>query len=39
MTKKLSATTAGSLPKPQWLAEPEKLWPKWNLHEDVLWEG
>ena len=39
MTKKLLATTAGSLPKPQWLAEPEKLWPKWNLHEDALWEG
>ena len=39
MTKKLLATTAGSLPKPQWLAEPEKLWPKWNLDEDVLWEG
>ena len=39
MTKKLSATTAGSLPKPQWLAEPEKLWPKWNLDEDELWEG
>lgn len=39
MTQKLSATTAGSLPKPQWLAEPEKLWPKWNLHEDALWEG
>ena len=39
MTKKLLATTAGRLPKPQWLAEPEKLWPKWNLHEDALWEG
>ena len=39
MTKKLLATTAGSLPKPQWLAEPEKLWPKWNLDEDVLWKG
>jgi len=39
MTKKLLATTAGSLPKPQWLAEPEKLWPKWNLDEDALWEG
>ena len=39
MTQKLLATTAGSLPKPQWLAEPEKLWPKWNLHEDALWEG
>ena len=39
MAQKLLATTAGSLPKPQWLAEPEKLWPKWNLHEDALWEG
>ena len=39
MTKKLLATTAGSLPKPQWLAESEKLWPKWNLHADALWEG
>ena len=24
-------TTAGSLPKPAWLAEPEKLWPAWRL--------
>ena len=24
-------TTAGSLPKPGWLAETEKLWPKWKL--------
>jgi len=39
MTKKLLATTAGSLPKPQWLAETEKLWPKWNLHENALLEG
>jgi len=39
MTKKLLATTAGSLPKPQWLAEPEKLWPKWNLQGEALWEG
>ncbi len=23
-------TVAGSLPKPYWLAEPGKLWPKWN---------
>ncbi len=23
-------TTAGSLPKPFWLAEPEKLWPRWR---------
>ncbi len=25
------ATVAGSLPKPFWLAEPEKLWPKWRF--------
>ncbi|MBV9956272.1 MAG: methionine synthase, partial [Pseudolabrys sp.] len=24
-------TVAGSLPKPAWLAEPEKLWPQWRL--------
>jgi 5-methyltetrahydropteroyltriglutamate--homocysteine methyltransferase len=24
------ATIAGSLPKPEWLAEPEKLWPTWR---------
>ena len=24
-------TIAGSLPKPAWLAEPEKLWPQWKL--------
>lgn len=23
-------TIAGSLPKPSWLAEPEKLWPRWR---------
>src|SRR5664279_4213367 len=25
------STSAGSLPKPSWLAEPDKLWPKWRL--------
>ena len=25
------ATVAGSLPKPSWLAEPEKLWAPWRL--------
>jgi len=25
------STVAGSLPKPAWLAEPNKLWPKWQL--------
>jgi 5-methyltetrahydropteroyltriglutamate--homocysteine methyltransferase len=24
-------TIAGSLPKPSWLAEPDKLWPQWRL--------
>ena len=24
-------TLAGSLPKPSWLAEPEKLWPAWRM--------
>ena len=24
-------TLAGSLPKPSWLAEPDKLWPQWRL--------
>ncbi len=28
----LETTIAGSLPKPSWLAEPEKLWAKWR-HE------
>jgi 5-methyltetrahydropteroyltriglutamate--homocysteine methyltransferase len=26
----IPATLAGSLPKPQWLAEPEKLWAPWK---------
>ncbi len=25
------STVAGSLPKPSWLAEPNKLWPQWKL--------
>jgi len=25
------STVAGSLPKPPWLAEPNKLWPQWRL--------
>jgi 5-methyltetrahydropteroyltriglutamate--homocysteine methyltransferase len=29
-------TIAGSLPKPAWLAEPNKLWPKWRLEGDEL---
>ncbi len=33
------ATLAGSLPKPSWLAEPEKLWAPWKLEGDQLVEG
>jgi 5-methyltetrahydropteroyltriglutamate--homocysteine methyltransferase len=29
-------TIAGSLPKPEWLAEPEKLWAKWRAEGDEL---
>ena len=29
-------TIAGSLPKPAWLAEPNKLWPPWKLAGDEL---
>jgi 5-methyltetrahydropteroyltriglutamate--homocysteine methyltransferase len=28
--------TAGSLPKPQWLAETNKLWPKWVTQGEAL---
>jgi 5-methyltetrahydropteroyltriglutamate--homocysteine methyltransferase len=30
------ATVAGSLPKPSWLAEADKLWPQWKLSGDEL---
>ena len=33
------ATVAGSLPKPSWLAEPDKLWPQWRLHGADLAQG
>jgi 5-methyltetrahydropteroyltriglutamate--homocysteine methyltransferase len=33
------ATVAGSLPKPSWLAEPDKLWPKWRLQGADLAQG
>ena len=29
-------TIAGSLPKPSWLAEPNKLWPQWRLAGEEL---
>ncbi|MEP7029642.1 MAG: methionine synthase [Pseudolabrys sp.] len=33
------STVAGSLPKPSWLAEPNKLWPQWRLKGDDLAAG
>jgi 5-methyltetrahydropteroyltriglutamate--homocysteine methyltransferase len=33
------ATVAGSLPKPTWLAEPEKLWAPWRLDGTALEQG
>jgi 5-methyltetrahydropteroyltriglutamate--homocysteine methyltransferase len=30
------ATVAGSLPKPAWLAEPEKLWASWRASGEAL---
>ena len=35
----LPTSTAGSLPKPSWLAEPEKLWSPWKLQNDDLLNG
>jgi 5-methyltetrahydropteroyltriglutamate--homocysteine methyltransferase len=34
-----TTTTVGSLPKPDWLAEPEKLWPEWRLKDAELQQG
>ncbi len=35
----LPTSTAGSLPKPSWLAEPEVLWSPWKLDGDQLVDG
>ncbi len=35
----LPTSTAGSLPKPSWLAEPETLWSPWKLQGEELIEG
>ena len=35
----LQTTIAGSLPKPSWLAEPEKLWAPWRLAGEELAQG
>lgn len=35
----LQTTITGSLPKPSWLAEPEKLWSPWKLEGQELSDG
>lgn len=35
----LPTSTAGSLPKPSWLAKPETLWSPWKLEGEELVEG
>ncbi|MGI9520263.1 MAG: methionine synthase [Hyphomicrobiaceae bacterium] len=37
--KLIPTTVAGSLPKPMWLAEPEKLWAAWRSEGDALEEA
>ncbi|MBU2965611.1 methionine synthase [Amphritea sp. 2_MG-2023] len=39
MKKLLPTSTAGSLPKPIWLAQPETLWSPWKLQGEELIEG
>ncbi|MCC4603259.1 methionine synthase [Xanthomonas campestris] len=39
MKKLLPTSTAGSLPKPSWLAQPETLWSPWKLQGAALIEG
>lgn len=39
MAMLLPTSTAGSLPKPSWLAEPETLWSAWKLEGTALHDG
>ncbi|MAQ01320.1 MAG: 5-methyltetrahydropteroyltriglutamate--homocysteine methyltransferase [Alteromonadaceae bacterium] len=39
MKKLLPVCSAGSLPKPAWLAQPETLWSPWKLEGEALVEG
>jgi len=39
MNTLLPTSTAGSLPKPAWLAEPETLWSPWKLQGEALTNG
>ena len=38
-TLPLTLVSAGSLPKPSWLAEPETLWSPWKLQGSELIDG
>ena len=35
----LPTSTAGSLPKPSWIAQPEVLWSPWKLQDEELVDG
>lgn len=39
MSTLLPTSIVGSLPKPSWLAEPERLWSPWELQGAALTEG
>ncbi|PIE24999.1 MAG: 5-methyltetrahydropteroyltriglutamate--homocysteine methyltransferase [Neptuniibacter caesariensis] len=39
MKKLFPTSTAGSLPKPSWLAQPEQLWSPWKLEGEALAAG
>lgn len=39
MTTLFPTSSAGSLPKPSWLAEPEQLWSPWKLTDGALVQG
>ena len=39
MKKLLPTSTAGSLPKPSWIAQPETLWSPWKLQGEELIDG
>ncbi|MGK3142197.1 methionine synthase [Pantoea sp. C2G6] len=39
MKKLLPTSTAGSLPKPSWIAQPEVLWSPWKLQDQELADG
>ncbi|WP_096087802.1 methionine synthase [Agaribacterium haliotis] len=39
MNRLLPTSTAGSLPKPSWLAQAETLWSPWKLKGQALYDG